>query len=155
MKVGDRVLRGKDWDHRRGDLDGNGPGTVVRKGTVVGMWKVKWDNTPEENYHCMGHRGKYQLAIINFLKPMPTSVKPVLTLAKPFQWKKKISDFKIICDGKTINCHKIVLGAQSDVFETMFLNMDLNEAKSGEVEIEDFDFDTVETLIYFPYNEDI
>jgi hypothetical protein len=42
-------------------------------------------------------------------------------------------------------CHKIVLGTQSDVFETMFMNMDLNEAKSGEVEIEDFDFDTVET----------
>ena len=33
--------------------------------------------------------------------------------------------------------------------------MDLNEAKSGEVEIEDLDFDTMETLIYFLYNEEI
>mgnify|MGYP002052085946 CR=1 FL=1 len=33
--------------------------------------------------------------------------------------------------------------------------MDLNEAKFEEVEIEDFDFDTVETLMYFFYNEDI
>ena len=33
--------------------------------------------------------------------------------------------------------------------------MDLNEAKFEEVEIEDFDFDTVETLMYFLYNEDI
>merc|ERR1712037_471177 len=37
----------------------------------------------------------------------------------------------------------------------MFLNMDLNEAKSGEVEIEDFDFGTVETLICFLYDEEI
>ena len=33
--------------------------------------------------------------------------------------------------------------------------MDLNEAKFEEVEIEDFDFDTVETLMYFLYNEDV
>jgi len=155
MKVGDRVQRGKDWCC--GDLDGNGPGTVVsgnnkRQG---GRWSVKWDNTTERSWHSMRYEGKYELAIIDFVKPIPTFMKPVPTLSSKILSEKKISDFKIICDDKTINCHKIVLGTQSDVFETMFLNMDLNEAKSGVVEIEDFDFDTVETLIYFLYNNDI
>merc|ERR1719483_1964020 len=116
------------------------------------MWRVKWDNTNKEYYHHMGYGGIYELTIIDFVKPIPSYVKPVPTLASKLFSGKKFSDFKIICDSKTIDCHKNVLGTQSDVFETMFLNMDLNEAKSGEVEIEDFDFDTVETLIYFLYN---
>ena len=29
----------------------------------------------------------------------------------------ELSDVEIICDGKTIKCHKIVLCAQSDVFK--------------------------------------
>ena len=154
MEVGVRVQRGKDWvlpDY----FDGNGLGTVVEKGSMVGEWRVKWDNTNEKKYHNMGCDGKYDLTIINFVKPIATFVKPVPTLASNLFSGKKFSDFKIICDGKTIHCHKNVLGTQSDVFETMFSNMDLNEAKSGEVEIEDFDFDTMEILIYFLYNEDV
>ena len=40
-----------------------------------------------------------------------------------------------ICCGQTVsqNC------PWHSKFETMFLNMDLNEAKSGEVEIDDFE----------------
>ena len=156
MKTGVRVKRGKDWV-KGWDFDGNGPGTVLEnlQDIVVGMWKVKWDNTNIEKIHRMGYGGKFELTIIDFEKPMPTFVKPVPTLASNlFSWKK-FSDFKIICDGKIIDCHKNVLGTQSNVFETMFMNMEMTEAKSSEVEIEDFEFDTVETLIYFLYNEDI
>ena len=147
MKPGVRV-------RRAGDLDGNSPGTVVQN-WPGGVCRVKWDNTGEYQYLHKFLEGKYQLAIINFVKPIPSFVKPVPTLASKLFSGKKFSDFKIICDGKTIDCHKTVLGTQSDVFETMFLNIDLNEAKSGEVKIEDFDFDTVETLIYFLYDEEI
>jgi hypothetical protein len=63
---------------------------------------------------------------------------------------EKNSDIKVICDGKTIVCHKNVLGSQSDVFEIMFLNMDsMTEAKSGEIKIEDFKAETIETFIYY------
>ena len=55
FKVGDRVVRGPDWEW--GDQDGHGPGTVVpRRG--VGMesgsvWvSVDWDN---------GHRNGYRV----------------------------------------------------------------------------------------------
>ena len=64
-------------------------------------------------------------------------------------------DFKFICNGKTIQCHKIVLASQSDVFKTMFLNMDMSEAKSGEVKIDDFTAETIETLVYYLYNQEV
>ena len=50
---------------------------------------------------------------------------------------KEFMDLKIICKGKTFECHKNVLSCQSDVFKTMFLNMNTNEAKSGQVKIKD------------------
>ena len=48
---------------------------------------------------------------------------------------KKFVDFKIKCGTKTFECHKNVLACHSDVFEAMFTNIDMNEARSGEVEI--------------------
>jgi len=153
MKVGARVRRGKDWNPNW-EFDGNGPGTVVEK-VFDGIWKVKWDRDNTSSVHNMGYAGIYDLTIIDFVKPTPSYVKPVPTLASKLFSGKKFSDFKIICDSKTINCHKTVLGTQSDVFETMFMNMEMDEAKSGEIKIEDFDFDTLETLIFFLYNEDI
>ena len=50
---------------------------------------------------------------------------------------KEFVDLKIICKGKTFECHKNVLSCQSDVFKTMLLNMKTDEAKSGQVKIKD------------------
>ena len=81
MRPGLRVLRGKDWDQKRGDLDANGPGTVLgNKNVRPGWWTVKWDNIgvsvmPWDNgvvhNHRMGAEGKYELMIIDFVKPIP------------------------------------------------------------------------------------
>ena len=57
--------------------------------------------------------------------------------------------------GKTFQCHKVVLASQSDVFSTMFLNMEMNEAKLGEVKIDDFKAETIETLMYYFYNQKV
>ena len=71
----------KDWDHSRGDLDGNGPGTVIGnkhsgvkscKDLIEGWLKVKWDNTGEHHNHRMGAEGKYDLVIIDLVKPIPS-----------------------------------------------------------------------------------
>ena len=162
MRSGLRVVRGKDWDQKRGDLDANGPGTVLgNKNVMFGWWTVKWDNTVISNPHTiiselgrtvhnhrMGAEGKYDLKIIDFVKPIPTIVSKLFT-------GKKFSDVKIICDGKNFDCHKNVLGSQSDVFETMFLNLDMTEATSGEIKIEDFKAETMETFIYYLYNEEV
>ena len=42
MRRGIRVARGKDW--YRGDVDKNGPGTVIgNKDLNPGWWQVRWD----------------------------------------------------------------------------------------------------------------
>ena len=46
-------------------------------------------------------------------------------------------DLKIICNGETSECQQNGLSNQSDVFKTMFLNMETNEAKSGQVKSKD------------------
>ena len=146
MRPGIRVARGKDW--YRGDVDKNGPGTVIgNEGLKPGWWHVKWDlDIRLKQVHRMGAEGGYDLVIIDIVKPIPT-------LGSKLFIGKKFSDLKMICDGKTIDCHKTVLASQSDVFETMFLNMDMTEAKSGEIKIVDFKAETMETFIYYLYNE--
>ena len=146
MRPGIRVARGKDW--YRGDVDKNGPSTVIgNEGLKPGWWHVKWDlDIRLKQVHRMGAEGGYDLVIIDIVKPIPT-------LGSKLFIGKKFSDLKMICDGKTIDCHKTVLASQSDVFETMFLNMDMTEAKAGEIKIVDFKAETMETFIYYLYNE--
>ena len=69
---------------------------------------------------------------------------------------KELCDVKIICNGKKFECHKLVLSCRSDVFKTMFKDeSDMAEANSGEVEIKDFDDETVKTFLHFIYNDKI
>ena len=140
MKPGLRVVRGKDWNG--GFQDGNGPGTVISEhASVKGSWRVKWDMTGSMIYYDFEH--KHNLKIIDFRS----------SLGKKLFVAKSTFDLKIICEGKTIECHKSVLCCHSDVFETMFLNMSMAEAKSGVVKIDDFKANTMETLLYFLYSE--
>ena len=152
MQIGMRVVRGRDWSS--GSLDGYGVGTItdstlinISNSTV--LWNVKWDN----GFHgCfkMGLNGKYELKILDF---KPQAARP--TLGSVIFKAKKFTDFKIICGGKTFECHKVILGCQSDVFEAMFTNMNLTEANSGEVTIDDIDPNAMETMLDFLYHEEI
>lgn len=65
-----------------------------------------------------------------------------------------MSDFEIICAGKSIPCHKFVLSTRSDVFRTMFVNS-LNETNSGQLEIKDLKFETLEAMMKFLYTDQI
>ena len=156
MRPGVRVVRGKNWPF--GKIDGNGPGTVIREHPESKhWWEVKWDSTGNTFFHQMGTTkvsGEkiYRLKIINFSTAAPQKT---LTLGKKLFMAKSTCDMKIICEGKTFDCHKCVLCCQSDVFEAMFSNIETIEAKSGEVEINDIQADTMETLLYFLYNEEV
>jgi hypothetical protein len=87
------------------------------------------------------------LKIIDYYSPR--------SLGKKLFEAKSTFDLKIICDDKTFECHKNVVSCQSDVFETMLLNMNMVEAKSGVVKIDDFKADVIETLLYFLYHEEV
>ena len=147
MKPGDRVVRGKDWMASYRDQDG--PGTILEVFYDKSLY-VKWDKSGSKSGYRMGYQGKYELEIIDFVKSTPQkSLGSMIFAAEEF------FDMKVICNGKTFQCHKVVLASQSDVFSTMFLNMEMTEAKLGEVKIDDFKAETIETLMYYFYHQEV
>ena len=68
------------------------------------------------------------------------------------------SDFTIVCEGKNIKCHKVVLASQSEYFSTLFKTHQHNniinffENKNDVVTLEDTDFNTMELLIQYLYS---
>lgn len=70
--------------------------------------------------------------------------------------KKELSDIKLVCEGKAFQSHKLVLSCQSNVFEAMFNNeTKMIESESGMVKIDDTKADTLETMLYFMYHNNI
>ncbi len=63
--------------------------------------------------------------------------------------KGNFSDVRIICRGKSFDCHKVVLAARSDVFRTMFADKD--KEVSNVVDISDADPGAVGELVRFMY----
>ena len=152
MRPGIRVIRGRDW--KSGDQDGNGPGTVLRQHPIQKyLWEVKWDMT-DGRWHVMGNNPKggkqYSLKIIEISPPAPKK-----TLGSQLFMAKNTYDLKIICGGKILECHKNVLCCRSDVFAVMFYNDEMIEAQSREVKINDIQADTMETLLYFLYHDQV
>ena len=92
--------------------------------------------------------GKYDLEIVDFA--MPSTEK---TLTKKLF--VTFTDLKITCQGKIYECHRCVLGSQSNVFQAMFLNMDMKEGASGEVKINDVNAETMDMLLYYLYHEEV
>ena len=148
LKPGVRVKRGRDWIF--GDIDGNGEGTFIGNFMHRGvLWKrVKWDCKDAENMYRMDDE-KCDLQIVDFALPSDKHLTKKLFLDKTF------TDFKIKCQGKIYECHRCVLGSQSNVFQAMFLNMDMKEGASGEVEIKDVAVETMDMLLYYLYHEEV
>ena len=67
--------------------------------------------------------------------------------------KDDFSDVKILCNGKTFPCHKVILSNQSEVFKSMLSNGcgSMIEASTGEIKIKDIPADVMESLLYFLY----
>jgi len=66
----------------------------------------------------------------------------------------QFSDFKIICQGEIIHCHRNMLAARSDIFGAMFEH-DMKESTTGEVEIKDFELETVQAVLLFIYTGEV
>lgn len=63
------------------------------------------------------------------------------------------SDFKIICEGQELPCHKFVLSARSDVFQAMFDTKGSIENKEAYTYVDDIDLDTMKALLMFMYTD--
>jgi len=62
----------------------------------------------------------------------------------------KFSDVTVECRGETFACHALILKARSRVFESM-LQVDMIEAKSNKVKVDDIDPKTMRELLHFLY----
>ena len=115
LKPGVKVKRGRDWNY--GDIDGNSEGTLVGTFTCsftgVLLYKVKWDkkDTNVNNGYRMD-KAKYDLQTVDFVLPSTDKL-----LAKKLFIDKTFTDFKIKCQGKIYECHRCILGIQSNVFQ--------------------------------------
>lgn len=67
--------------------------------------------------------------------------------------EEKLTDvtLKIATGNRELKAHMAILGASSPVFMAMFEHEGTVERQTGQVEIADFDFDTMEQLLGFIY----
>ena len=66
----------------------------------------------------------------------------------------KYSDFKIICEDRTFDCHKNMLANKSDIFETMF-DENWKECNTNSVTIKHFRSQTIEQMLLYIYTNQI
>ena len=108
MRPGLRVVRGKDWQGlwrigRSVLEDGNGVGTITK--IDRNLCYVKWDHDGSEFYYCQGPDGIFRLKLA---EEKALESKKLKNLPERLFKKKDFLDAKIICQGKTFECHKIV-----------------------------------------------
>jgi len=63
---------------------------------------------------------------------------------------QEFTDFEIVCQDRSIPCHKVVLASRSPVFRAMLLN-DMEESSSSKVQPKEFDSQTISLLLRFLY----
>ncbi len=68
--------------------------------------------------------------------------------------ESKFSDFQILCDGKVFPCHKSILANQSDVLLNM-MSGNWSENSANMLEIDDFDSNTVESMLHYIYTNQL
>jgi len=95
----------------------------------------------------------YSEELINQMLSLTGSAGPYSTMALQYSelYKERNSgDVTFQLGKKKLIAHKLILSCRSDVFKAM-LEADLKENRTGVVEIEDFDFDVMDALVYFIY----
>ena len=65
------------------------------------------------------------------------------------------SDFKIVCQGEELKCHKLVLSMRSDFFKKMFNNRDYKESNEGIMTTTDFTGKTMKSFLKYLYTDTI
>uniref|UniRef100_A0A914PCY3 BTB domain-containing protein n=1 Tax=Panagrolaimus davidi TaxID=227884 RepID=A0A914PCY3_9BILA len=69
-------------------------------------------------------------------------------------WDREDKDFTIVVGGKEIKIHKLIISAESSVFDRM-IQSGLKESKENKVTISDFDSEIVEIAMKFCYGVNI
>ena len=113
---------------------------------------------PEDN------EGLYYKLFINFTFVKPYLAKPSMIplvdgptfqdLLKDRKIMDETSDFKIVCQGEELKCHKLVLSLRSDFFKKMF-NQEYKESNEGFMTTTDFNAQTMKSFLKYLYTDSI
>jgi kelch repeat/BTB domain-containing protein 3 len=63
------------------------------------------------------------------------------------------ADFRIVCQDMSIECHRCILAANSDVFKAMMEFKEGTEAVRKSVKIKDFSLSAVKAMVHFFYGD--
>ncbi|KAG8172797.1 hypothetical protein JTE90_018589 [Oedothorax gibbosus] len=66
-----------------------------------------------------------------------------------------LSDATINTDGKSFSAHRSIMAARSPVFRAMFEKDEMSEGRSGVVDIDDVDSETVDRMLVFLYGDSL
>nr|XP_015926198.1 speckle-type POZ protein-like [Parasteatoda tepidariorum] len=99
---------------------------------------------------------KYKSSSIPNKSSSTTSASPSLQedLRNLFH-NKHLSDVKLRVDGETLEAHKNILVARSPVFAVMFEHQDMEESRSGIVDIVDIDAHIMNSFLEFLYTDSV
>merc|ERR1719282_1446060 len=110
------------------------------------------------------NEGLYYKLFINFTFVKPYLAKPSIfplvdgptfqDLLKDRKIMDETSDFKIVCQGEELKCHKLVLSLRSDFFKKMF-NQEYKESNEGFMTTTDFNAQTMKSFLKYLYTDSI
>ena len=110
------------------------------------------------------NEGLYYKLFINFTFVKPYLAKPSMIplvdgptfqdLLKDRKIMDETSDFKIVCQGEELKCHKLVLSLRSDFFKKMF-NQEYKESNEGLMTTTDFNAQTMKSFLKYLYTDSI
>ena len=78
------------------------------------------------------------------------------TLAQDIQnllMNDDLSDIQVVCQGQGFKCHKVLLGARSDVFKAMLFDGNFKEGQEGLLKIDDTPVKDFKALLNFIYTD--
>jgi len=67
---------------------------------------------------------------------------------------KLLSDFSVVCNGKSFPCHKVFLAARSSVFKAM-IESEMKESKEAVVQLENFTDTVIENFVKYFYTSQV
>jgi hypothetical protein len=109
---------------------------------------------------CLHIRCKFTIFKVKVVRPviLPNPESPYHIshqTMKKLLTNDTFSDFKIVCDDETFNCHKNIVAAKSDVLLQMLQSENWAENEEETWKIEDFDAETVRAMIHFIYTSQL
>jgi len=127
--------------------------------SISQFWKVNKDERKmiEKQYHILLELAKRE-SVEKTVKPTKTPQQVALVdLSSSFGDLLKsgeMSDFKIVCGGEEILCHKNILVTRSNVLRNMMAN-DMRESQENCMKITDLDLNIVQIFVKFIYTGEV